>query len=93
MFFKGSRYETIPEGQIADISGRKINYKRTRFTPETPAITQHRVAQNDRLDLMAYQYYRDPELFWRICDANKAMLPDQLVAEVGQRILIPPALR
>lgn len=93
MFFKGSRYEKVVTAQITDASGRAIKYKGIRFIPETPAIMQHTVVQGDRLDLIAHQYYQDPELFWRICDANKAMLPDELVAEVGRRILIPPALR
>lgn len=93
MFFKGSRYEKVNTHEITDVSGRVIIYKRIRFIPETPAIQQHAVLQGERLDLIAQQYYRDPLLFWRICDANKAMLPDELVAEVGWRILIPPAMR
>jgi len=93
VFFKGSRYEKVKNAQITAASGRVIIYKRIRFIPETPAIQQHALLQGERLDLIAQQYYRDPLLFWRICDANKAMLPDELVAEVGRRILIPPAMR
>ncbi len=93
MFFKGSRYEKVKEAQITSANGRVIKYKRIRFILETPAIQQHTVVQGERLDLIAQQHYKDPLLFWRICDANKAMLPDGLVEEVGQRILIPPTLR
>ena len=93
MFFKGSRYEKVKHAQITTANGRVIEYKRIRFIPETPALQQHSVVQAERLDLIAQQYYRDPLLFWRICDVNKAMLPDELTAEVGRRILIPPALR
>ena len=93
MFFKGSRYEKVRDAELTDISGRVIKYKRIRFIPETPAIQQHTVVQGERLDLIAHKYYRDPDLFWRICDANKAMLPDELVTEAGRQILIPPALR
>ena len=41
------------------------------------------VAAGDRLDLLAFRFYDDPEQFWRICDANGAMLPEALVAEPG----------
>ena len=30
-------------------------------------------ADGDRLDLISYRFYRDPEQFWRICDANRAL--------------------
>lgn len=93
MFFKGSRYEKVATHDIKDARDRVIIYKRIRFIPDTPAIQQHTVVQGERLDLIAHRYYRDPELFWRICDSNKAMLPDELVAETGRRILISPAQR
>lgn len=93
MFFKGSRYERVATHDIKDTRDRVIIYKRIRFIPDTPAIQQHTVVQGERLDLIAHRYYRDPELFWRICDSNKAMLPDELVAETGRQILIPPAQR
>ena len=34
--------------------------------------------QGDRLDNIAARYLGDPEQFWRICDANGAMRPDEL---------------
>ena len=38
------------------------------------------MGQVDRLDVMAAQYLGDPELFWRICDANGAMRPEEFTA-------------
>ncbi len=93
MFFKGSRYEKVKEAQLTNTNGRVIKYKRIRFIQETPAIQRHTVVRGERLDLITHQHYKDPLLFWRICDTNKAMLPDELVIEVGRRILIPPAQR
>ncbi len=90
MFFKGSRYEKVPEDQFTDPSGRIIHYKRIRFIPITPASLGHTVLQGQRLDTIAFTYYRDPERFWRICDANLATWPDDLLAENGKVILIPP---
>jgi len=93
VFFKGSRYEKVKEGRIRDARGREVAYKRIRFIPETPGSLWHTVGQDERLDLIAHRYFQDPELFWRICDANTAMLPDDLVSEQGRAILIPPARR
>jgi hypothetical protein len=93
MFFKGSRYEKIKDAEITDATGRIIKYKRIRFIPVTPAVRRHTVMQSERPDLIAQQYFRDPELFWRICDANLEMLPDNLVSRAGHQILIPPAVR
>jgi len=46
------------------------------------------VTQSDRLDNLAARYLGDPELFWRICDANAATVPDDLTDTIGERILI-----
>jgi hypothetical protein len=91
MFFKGSRYEKVPETQFTEPGGRIIRYKRIRFIPFTPASLGHTVLQGQRLDHIAFTYYRDPERFWRICDANLAMWPDDLVGQNGRVILIPPS--
>jgi hypothetical protein len=88
MFFKGSRYETVPEGVFTDARGRQIPYKLLRIITDAPSIQTRTVQSLDRLDMLAFQYYDDPEQFWRICDANLAVLPDELL-EVGRRLLIP----
>jgi hypothetical protein len=89
MFFRGSRYEPIPEAELLTPEGRTIRYKRVRFIPATPGALAQLVAQGDRLDLIAYRTFKDPEQFWRICDANLALRPEDLVAEPGRRLLIP----
>ena len=47
--------------------------------------------EDDRLDIVAYRAWREPERFWRICDANRAFWPDALVAEPGRVLLLPAA--
>jgi hypothetical protein len=89
MFFRGSRYEPIPEAELSTSDGRTIRYKRVRFIPDSPGSLTQKVNQGDRLDLIAYRTYKDPEQFWRICDANLAMLPEELVEEPGRRLVIP----
>ena len=37
----------------------------------------------ERLDLIAWQHFRDPLRFWRICDANLALWPDDLLNEAA----------
>lgn len=91
MFFKGSRYADVGENQITDNQGREIRYKKTRFIPQTRAQTAHVVNQGERLDHIAHIYFRDPERFWRICDANNVLWPEDLVAEAGRMIRIPPS--
>ncbi|HEY0140999.1 MAG TPA: hypothetical protein VGF48_08885 [Thermoanaerobaculia bacterium] len=91
MFFKGSRYAGVEEGTLAGDDGREIRYVRTRFIPRTAARFGHVVAESERLDQLAWRYYRDAERFWRICDANATLWPDDLVEEAGRTIVIPPS--
>ena len=94
MFARGSRYETVAEAVYVDPAGREIVYKRLRLIPPPGVAVQgHLVARGDRLDLIAFRFYRDPEQFWRLCDGNTAMRPDDLVAELGRRLIIPLAGR
>ena len=91
MFFRGSRYANVGESQITDGRGREIRYKKIRFIPETRAQLSHILSDGERLDHLAQRFYQNPELFWRICDTNLALWPDDLIAEAGRTILIPPS--
>jgi len=88
MFFRGSRYEHVPEAEIA-ADGRTIRYKRIRFIPEESGRLTYPVDAGDRPDLAAYRAVGDPELFWRLCDVNRTRRPVDLTARPGRRILIP----
>ena len=90
MFFKGSRYAALPDLTMLDGNGREVRYKATRFIPDAPAFVGHLVRQDERLDHIAAQHYRDAERFWRICDANRALWPGDL-EEAGRVIAIPPS--
>ncbi|HEY7427559.1 MAG TPA: hypothetical protein VH682_25230 [Gemmataceae bacterium] len=89
MFFRGSRYEHIPEAEIPGPGGRTIRYKRMRFIPETSGRLTYKVEQGDRPDLVAYRTTGDPEQYWRLCDANRERRPVDLTSRPGRRILIP----
>lgn len=88
MFFKGSRYEKVPEATLTDAAGRVVRYKTTRFIVDPRAIVGHRVLASERLDHIAWQHFRDAERFWRICDANRALWPAELLEE-GAILRVP----
>jgi hypothetical protein len=88
-FFRGSRYEKVGEVVTDDPSGRTIRYKRSRFIPEVTAARGRVVRDGDRLDLVAWDEYRDPERFWLLCDAGAVMWPPDLLADPGEVIGIP----
>ena len=91
MFFKGSRYENVATDRITDAAGRVIPFKKVRFIPETPTRAAVIVNQGERLDHIAQRVYQDPEVFWRIADANLGLWPRDLVAEPGRVLKVPPA--
>lgn len=93
MFFRGSRYELVPTATLETADGRAIQYKRVRFVPPTEGTLPVTVQQGDRLDLIAWRVYRDPEQFWRLCDAAGAMRPEDLTAVPGTRLKAPVPVR
>jgi hypothetical protein len=92
MFFKGSRYEHVETLTRTDASGREIRYKAIRRIPDTEPRYGWAVAAGERLDIIAFEVYRQPDRFWRICDANRAMWPPALADRPGRVIGIPGAV-
>jgi len=89
MFGKKSRYAKVTDAGWVDGKGRTIKYKRIRFIPPTPPQRGHIVTEGERLDHISYFYYKDARRFWRICDANAAMFPNDLANDIGRKIKIP----
>lgn len=86
-----SRYNNIETTTLDTADGRTIIYLKRRFVPppERFALLQeHVVSQGERLDNITARYLGDPEQFWRICDANAAMRPDELTEQIGRRLRI-----
>ena len=94
MFEPTSRYygiETVKMTVGDDEDPRVISYKRRRIIPSGERMTtlvEHTVTQGDRLDNLAARYVGDPEQFWRICDANDVLRPEDLTEEIGWIIKI-----
>jgi hypothetical protein len=90
-FPPASRYNGIETTTIETAEGKVIIHLRRRFVPppERFALLQeHVVVQGERLDNITAEYLGDPEQFWRVCDANGAMLPDELTETAGRRLRI-----
>jgi hypothetical protein len=92
-----SRYQGIDSATMTGAGGRAITYLRRRFLPQPgklAQVQQHTVVQRDRLDVIAARYFGDAELFWRICDANGAMRPDDLTTTPGEslRVCMPEGI-
>ena len=86
-----SRYSGIETTTMETVGGKTIVYLRRRFVPPSERFSllqEHTVTQGDRLDNITNQYLGDPEQFWRLCDANNALLPDELTETIGRRLRI-----
>ena len=92
MFEPTSRYYSLQTATLTMPDGREVAYVRRRFLPqgeEMPLLVETVVKQGERLDHITARTLGDPEQFWRICDANNAMNPLDLVDEPGESIRIP----
>ncbi len=97
LFAPNSRYLGIETATLTTADNRTIVYVRRRFCPQPAELAQiqaHVVSEGERLDVIAARYFSDPELFWRICDANGAMRPEDLTATLGRvlRICLPAGI-
>jgi hypothetical protein len=90
LFPATSRYYGLGTTAIEQ-HGQPVAYLLRRFVPQPETfqlLQEHTVTQGERLDNIAAHYLGDPTLFWRLCDANRAMRPWELTATVGRRLRI-----
>lgn len=92
-----SRYYGIEAITVTLADGRPVACLRRRLLPQPERfadLQQHVVKEGDRLDNLAAAYLGDPEAFWRIADANRALQPEALVGEIGRvlRITLPEGI-
>jgi hypothetical protein len=91
LFPPTSRYAGIATTKLEATDGRTIVYLARRFLPQPETLSllqEHTVKEGERLDNITAQYLGDPEQFWRLCDANRAMRPDDLTGTPGRRLRI-----
>jgi len=82
---------TLENATLTARDGRVIAYKWRRFLPDgkdMPLLVEVTMTEGDRLDTITARTLGDPEQFWRICDANNAMNPSDLI-EPGRMVRVP----
>lgn len=91
-----SRYYGLPVLMREAQDGTKTVYFQRRFIPQPErfdVLQEHVVTQGERLDNIAAQFIGNPELFWRLCDANRALHPRELeAAGFRLRITLPEGI-
>lgn len=90
-FSSTSRYHGLKITLVELPDGRQVAVVGRRFLPQPEQmqdLQEHAVTEGDRLDVLAERYLGDPEQFWRICDANRAMQPEALMEPIGRRLRI-----
>ena len=91
LFAATSRYYGLDTETLTARDGKPIIYIVRRFVPPADGfqlLQLHTVIQGERLDNITARYLGDPELFWRVADANSAMRPEELVEKVGPKLRI-----
>lgn len=92
MFDHTSRYYRLETATMTRSDGATMVYVRRRFLPQggdLPLLAEVAVNQGERLDLFTARTLGDPLQFWRVCDANNAMSPLELVDKPGRRLRVP----
>jgi hypothetical protein len=90
-FAPNSRYYGLPTTTMTTPDGRMLSYLTRRFVPppESFSVLQtYTTVQSDRLDSISAKFFGDPLLYWRICDANRAMRPAELTDTIGTQLNI-----
>jgi len=76
-----SRYYRIGINMLVRPGKEPIAYFYRRMLPD-PAnfalLQRYVVVQGNRLDNVTASFLVDPEQFWRLCDANRVMVPGEL---------------
>ena len=86
-----SRYYGVGTFTMETGDGETVIYLQRRFVPPPERfalLREHVVTDDERLDNITATYLSDPEQFWRLCDANNTLRPDELTEEIGRRLRI-----
>ena len=86
-----SRYAKLATATHETADGRELVYITRRFLPgagELDFQARVLVSEGDRIDQISSRTIGDPLQFWRICDANEAMHPEDLVTHPGSVLFV-----
>lgn len=96
-FSPTSRYHLVGTAVHTTPTGEEIVHLRRRFIPPPDRfhlLQVHTVTEGERHDTLAAQFVGDPEQFWRLCDANGVLRPEELTETPGGsvRITLPEGI-
>jgi hypothetical protein len=80
MFFSGSRYASLGAYPVTRPDGSTVLATKLPKPGLQAVLGYYRRNAADRLDQIAARFLSDPTAFWRVCDANGAIVPDALAA-------------
>jgi hypothetical protein len=91
MFGPSSRYFGLEAVKRTLPNGDEVVFVRRRIVPPPERFAllhDHVVGHGERLDHIAFERLGDAEMFWRLCDANRALRPEELTEAAGRRLRI-----
>jgi hypothetical protein len=93
VFDRLSRYvkPRVEPYEVTDIRGRKVLALPMREPIAEVSVGQRVRREGERLDHIASAFLADPHAYWRLAEANGAILPDALT-EV-ERLNVPSPIR
>jgi hypothetical protein len=87
MFDAKSRYAKLKPYEVTDSRGRRVTVVPVPPAPGQEPLGRHLLQQGQRLDHLSQFYLEDPAGYWRICEMNGAMLPEELTET--REVVIP----
>lgn len=94
MFLKNTRYKNVRAFEADENGVVRCKGSRPRDIGDAAGVIEYTLREGDRLDLLAYHFYSDTRLWWRILDANPDLhngVEISLKDRAGEIILIPKA--
>ena len=91
-----SRYFGLRVVTREEADGTIHAYVSRRFVPAPERLAvagSYVVTEKDRGDTIAFTVFGDPQLFWRLCDGNRALHPTEIEkARLRLRVTLPEGI-
>jgi hypothetical protein len=89
MVGSGSRFAKVPVYKVKRADGVLITVFERRMPLQPTKTTNIAVLNTDRIDILAYDLYKDPSKYWAICDCNVEKSPFDLLTVRSNTIIAP----